>query len=217
MRLMIAILVLVSAAAVQAGDKKKVDPVRIPAIVDLSNKKCPISGEDVDGETHVDWNGIRVQVCCPGCDKKFRAKPEKYLPALGLTLVKTKKGKSVIDLNNAKCPAMGGPAKAAVFGDHGGVRIHYCCPGCDKGVRKDPAKAMAKLGYKYIPSVIDLRNAKCPVMGGKPDAEEPVSTTYDGISVRFCCPMCVAKCERDPAAFFKKLGVDPAKLKATLK
>ena len=100
-------------------------------------------------------------------------------------------------------------------GDLAGVRVHYCCPGCDKKVKKDPAAAYAKLGYGYIPSVVDLRNKSCPV-SGKP-AKDEVFADADGIRVHFCCPNCPPAFTRDPAATFAKLGVDPAQVKETTK
>ncbi len=206
--------VAVIAATAVAGEKK-VDPIRLPALVDLQNDVCPISGKKIEEAIPRDWGGIRIRLCCPACDKKFLRNPAKALGKLGLKTVKNDRGKPVVDLANAKCPIMGGKTKADVFGDHAGVRVHYCCPMCDKKVKKDPATAFAALGYKYIPSVVDLRNKRCPISGKEIDEE-----TYadrDGVRVRFCCANCVAKFEKDPAPTFKALGVDPAKVVATTK
>ena len=56
----------------------------------------------------------------------------------------------VIDLKNEKCPVMGGDAKADVYTDYKGLRIHFCCPGCDKTFLKSPAEYLAKLGITDI-------------------------------------------------------------------
>ena len=47
------------------------------------NKKCPISGEDVDpkGKT-VTYKGKTVGFCCDDCVEKFNKDPEKYLKDL---------------------------------------------------------------------------------------------------------------------------------------
>jgi len=206
--------VLIAAAAATA-DEKAVDPVRTPALVDLHNSKCPMSGEEVDGETHVDWNGVRVQLCCSDCVAGFRKDPAKALGKLGVKLAKNEKDKTVVDLANAKCPIMGKAAKPDVHGDVDGVRVHYCCPNCDKKAHKDPAKAFAALGFVYIPSVVDLRNTKCPISGDPADAETFVD--HEGIRVHFCCPDCVAAFKKDPAAAYAKLKVDPAKVKEATK
>lgn len=59
------------------------EPAAAPApkgtLVDLANAKCPVAGEDVDGSTWSEWNGLRVGFCCPDCTSKFTASPEKVL------------------------------------------------------------------------------------------------------------------------------------------
>jgi transposase-like protein len=201
---------VVLAAALVADEAKKVDPVRIPAIVELNNKTCPVQGDEIPGDDHVDWNGVRVRLCCPDCKPMFEKEPEVALGKLGLKVVKDG-DKVIIDLANATCPIMDKPAKPEVTGDHDGIRFHYCCEGCDKMVKKDPAAALKKLGYGYIPSVVDLCNPACP-MSGKA-VKEGVFADHDGIRVRFCCPDCPKAFEKDPAATFAKLGVDPKALK----
>ncbi|MHC4161909.1 MAG: hypothetical protein ACYTDU_00940 [Planctomycetota bacterium] len=213
MRYLLAILMLLPAAGLLAGPKR-VRPVRVPAVVDLLNLTCPIGGEEIDDDTTLDWGGIRVHFCCPGCEKKFKKNPAKALAKLGLK-VKGKKGKPVVDLANAKCPIMGGKTKESVFSVHGSVRVRHCCPGCGPKTAKDPEKAFAAIGYEYIPSVVDLRNKICPFSDETVDGE--TQTDHDGIRVHFCCARCVEMFEKDPAAGFKKLGVDPAKVKSKTK
>jgi YHS domain-containing protein len=214
MRASALLIVLAAALAAPADETKKIDPIRIPAIVDLNNKTCPVQGDEITGDDHVDWNGVRVRLCCPDCKPMFEKEPEAALEKLGLKVVKDG-DKTVIDLANATCPIMNKPAKPEVTGDVDGIRFHFCCEGCDKKVKKDPAAALKKLGYGYIPSVVDLRNAACP-MSGKA-VKEGVFADHDGIRVHFCCPNCPKAFEKDPAATFSKLGVDPAKLKESTK
>lgn len=46
----------------------------------IFNKYCPVRGEEVDPETPtVDYKGKKIGFCCPGCDKKFKIDPEKYM------------------------------------------------------------------------------------------------------------------------------------------
>jgi len=212
------VFVFVLGMTAWAGDgeapAKKVDPVRIPAVIDLGNGTCPIGGEDVDGESSLDWNGLRVHLCCPGCEKKFRKDPAAALAKLGLAV--EKQGDAfVVDLANPRCPIRGGDAKADVSTVFAGVRVHYCCPGCEKKLAADPVKAFRALGYTYVPSVVDLRNATCPV-SGKPAGEDD-HVDVDGVRVRLCCPGCAGRFEKDPAAGFTKLGVDPARVKEETK
>jgi hypothetical protein len=209
-----ALLLILGAALVAAADGKKMDPVRIPAIVDLNNAKCPVQGEDVDKESHFDWNGVRIQLCCPDCKPMIEKEPRAALEKLGLKVAKDADGKTVVDLGNATCPIMNKPVKPDVTGDLDGVRMRFCCAGCDKKLRKDPAAAYAKLGYGYIPAVIDLRNTTCPI-SGKPAGADFADA--DGIRVHLCGPDCAAEFQKDPKGTFAKMAVDPAKLKETVK
>ena len=41
------------------------------------NDRCPIQGEEIDPETPMrQWRGHSIGFCCPGCDKKWDAKPD---------------------------------------------------------------------------------------------------------------------------------------------
>jgi len=219
MRYLIPFVLLAVAAAVLAGeDERKVDPVRIPAIVDLANANCPVSGKPVADKTYVDASGVRVHFCCGKCAAKFKEKPAPILEKMGVKTVKTEGGAMVTDLANNHCPITGEAAQADVFTDREGVRVHYCCPGCEKKLAAEPVKAFKAIGYNYIPAVIDVRNGACPVSGEELEADaEPVTSDHDGIRVHFCCEKCVAKFQKEPAAVFQKLGVDPKKLKAETK
>ena len=213
MRYLFMFAVVVAATAV-AGEKT-VDPIRLPALVDLQNDVCPVSGKEIEEAITLDWGGVRVRLCRPGCEKKFLKKPAKALGKLGLETVKSGKRKLVVDLANANCPILGRKTKDDVFGDHAGVRVHYCCAMCDRKVKKDPAKAFEALGYEYIPSVVDLRNKRCPI-SGKESGEETYADR-DGVRVRLCSAECREQFEEDPAAVFETLGVDAAKIVATTK
>lgn len=43
---------------------------------------CPVMDAPIDPSVYVEYGGKRVYFCCPGCDKKFLADPERYLPEL---------------------------------------------------------------------------------------------------------------------------------------
>ena len=53
-------------------------------LVDLGNKSCPATGDEVDGETWSEWNGLRVGFCCAGCVEKFRKEPAAMLDRAGV-------------------------------------------------------------------------------------------------------------------------------------
>ena len=58
-------------AANTTGEKK-------PAVVDVGNKRCPVTGEEVDGKTFYEYNGKRYGFCCPMCIATFEKNPVKY-------------------------------------------------------------------------------------------------------------------------------------------
>jgi YHS domain-containing protein len=43
---------------------------------------CPIMGMAIDKKVFVEYKGKKVYFCCPGCEDKFNAEPEKYLAKL---------------------------------------------------------------------------------------------------------------------------------------
>ena len=43
---------------------------------------CPIMDQPVNKELFVEYEGKKVYFCCPGCEEKFAAAPEKYLTKL---------------------------------------------------------------------------------------------------------------------------------------
>jgi Cu(I)/Ag(I) efflux system membrane fusion protein len=48
----------------------------------VPQKTCPVMGNPIDKEIHVDYNGKRVYFCCAGCPATFEKDPEKYLKIL---------------------------------------------------------------------------------------------------------------------------------------
>ncbi len=43
---------------------------------------CPVMGKPIDKQYFVEYEGKKVYFCCPACDAKFKADPEKYLAKL---------------------------------------------------------------------------------------------------------------------------------------
>jgi len=48
-------------------------------VVPLGNTKCVVSGDHVEEEFYVDYQGKRIGLCCPSCKEWFLKNPEKYL------------------------------------------------------------------------------------------------------------------------------------------
>lgn len=47
--------------------------------------------------------------------------------------------------NQETCPVMGGKIVKDVYADHDGLRVYFCCKGCDATFKKDPEKYIKKL------------------------------------------------------------------------
>jgi hypothetical protein len=64
-------------------EQEKKEPAPAPAktglLVDLGNAHCPVMDGEVNGESFIEWNHLRVGFCCAGCDARFLANPEKLL------------------------------------------------------------------------------------------------------------------------------------------
>lgn len=102
---------------------------------------CPVMGGKIDKSLYADRAGKRVYFCCKGCLEPFGKDPAKYIAKLegqGITLAKAGKPQTV-------CPVMGGKIDKAVYTDHAGKRVYFCCEGCEAPFRKDPAKYLKKL------------------------------------------------------------------------
>jgi YHS domain-containing protein len=184
-------------------------PVKVPGVLDLQNRKDPVSGKNV-GEFFVDWKGIRVHFEDAKTTAAFRKEPVKFLGKLGLRWDKAIKG---LSLENGKCPVTGKKVDREHFADKNGLRVYACCAKCKAKLWSDPGKTAKALGYAWIPGVIDLKNTTCPITGDQVYEEAPIWVDLDGIRIRVCCDRCVKKAKEDPARAFRLAGVDPKKLK----
>ena len=65
------------AAAFAAGCKEK--PATTQPATEIAQKVCPVTGDKIDPNIHVDYNGRRVYFCCQMCVATFEKDPAKYL------------------------------------------------------------------------------------------------------------------------------------------
>ncbi|MCG3196516.1 MAG: hypothetical protein HUU16_13895 [Candidatus Omnitrophica bacterium] len=49
---------------------------------DLKNEACPMSGEKVDPSAKIEYNGMIIHFCCPGCADGFLEDPEAKMAKL---------------------------------------------------------------------------------------------------------------------------------------
>ena len=91
---------------------------------------CPVTKEPVDRKVSIERDGETVYLCCKGCVGKYERDPAKYATALANSYT-----------YQTTCPVMGeaiNPKVSTVLST--GETIYYCCKGCDKPLRKNPAK-----------------------------------------------------------------------------
>jgi YHS domain-containing protein len=48
----------------------------------VEQTKCPIMDSPINKALFVEYKGKKVYFCCPGCEDKFNAEPEKYVAKL---------------------------------------------------------------------------------------------------------------------------------------
>ena len=212
MRVLAAVAVL--AFGVHASD---IDPVAVPAVLDLLNKTDPVTKKKVAKGRMLDWHGIRVHFAGEKSAVEFKKTPKKYLALLKLRLVEVKPGTTVVSLENATCPVTGGKVDRKALVDRAGIRVYLSSAGAVKKFTAAPEKHLAKLGYRQVPRVIDLRNITCPVTGDTCYIEAGIWGEQDGIRVHFCCDDCIKEFKQNPKRVFQVLMVDPKKLKTTVR
>jgi P-type Cu+ transporter len=187
----VAIAALALTTACAGAQKKADDTAKAggPAADKLPDSAtCPVMKKDFKPTaktaktTH---KGKTYYFCCPGCDKKFAANPDKYLAA--------------------------GPAAAATPDAKKGC-AGDCADGCAdcKNPNKEATKeAKADNGVKMTTGAEMgdklAKKAKCVVSGREfePSATTPVAM-YQGKTHYFCCGGCAGKFAANPAKFAAK-------------
>ncbi|MBI4581178.1 MAG: YHS domain-containing protein [Planctomycetes bacterium] len=117
------------------AEKFKADPMKhMPAVYkqvypQRVQTECPVMGGEIDPDVSTLHNGERVYFCCKGCDKKFAASAEKYLPKL-----------AAVSIAQVHCPISGNAVDAAVFAEQDGKKVYFCCGGCIAKYKADPKK-----------------------------------------------------------------------------
>jgi len=100
---------------------------------------------DVNGEPIEYVHGTRlIRLCCKPCVAKVAENPAKYLAKVDAALIRTQAETYPLEtcvVTGKALDAMGGPV------DHlyGTRLVRFCCKGCIKPFRKEPAKYLAKI------------------------------------------------------------------------
>lgn len=106
---------------------------------------CPLTENPVDQKVFVEHDGGKVYFCCKGCIDRFQQDPGKYKAALANSYT-----------YQTKCPIMDEEIDPQAFTTAAnGMKIYYCCKGCDKKFLADPSKYAPKLvaqGFTVSPA-----------------------------------------------------------------
>lgn len=104
---------------------------------------CPVTGEKIDKNVHVDYQGQRVYFCCEKCPPEFRKDPEKHFAKFEQDGVKLENIQTTCPVSGEKLGEgdMGEPVTVA----YKGRNVKLCCNGCVKKFKAEPAKYLAML------------------------------------------------------------------------
>lgn len=115
---------------------------------------CPVSGKLIEGTDSFTFQGARIRACCPACEAKFTAEPEKYLKAMA-------ERKEIVVQEHAVCLVHPEEKikEKTWFTTVGPIRYHFATRECMLAFFREPAK--------YVPA---LRN----VLPGRGKEQQPV-------------------------------------------
>ena len=165
---------------------------------------CPISGKEIEGAEDakdIVHEGRLVRLCCGMCKKGFAKDPAKYIAMVDAAVVKAQLATYPLEtcpISGEKLGGMGEPIDYV----YGTRLVRFCCKGCPKDFKKDPAKTMAVVDAALIKAQLAAYPLDtCPVSGEELGGEmgEPIDYLYGTRLVRFCCKSCVKKFKREPA------------------
>jgi YHS domain-containing protein len=134
-------------------------------------------------------------------------KQEAKAPEVKAPETKAPEKETVKELKNqTNCPVMGGKIDSTSYADIQGQRVYFCCPMCEKGLRKDPDKYFKKAAEEGV--LFENVQTFCPVSGEKLENKD-VYIDYEGRRVYLCCKGCTKAFEKDPSKFLAKLDEEP--------
>jgi YHS domain-containing protein len=150
---------------------------------------CPMMGSEIHADSPaVDYNGVRYQFCCAGCDSKFMANPTEALKAemlkdkmVGVGLFDPVSGKRITE------------KKAKGSSDFAGVRFYF---------ESEANKATFDAEPKKYGTAPKNEVMVCPVMGKKVTyATADSYVDYNGVRYYACCGGCSPMLKQDASKF----------------
>ncbi|MHC4414982.1 MAG: hypothetical protein ACYS0G_06845 [Planctomycetota bacterium] len=181
------------------------EPVGDPYPLDT----CPVSGKQLGsmGPPIVMMHeGREVRLCCKGCIRGFEKGAADYLEKIDRAII----AQQLPYYPMTTCPvskeplgAMGEPVNYV----HNNRLVRFCCKGCLRGFRKDPAPVLAVLDEAVIAQQKEgYPLSTCMISGQKLGSMgEPIDYVFANRLVRFCCAGCAGAFNKGPAAHLAKL------------
>jgi YHS domain-containing protein len=180
---------------------------------------CPVSDEPVaEGDSAVIrvFDGREVRFCCEMCVAKFEADKAKYWAKIDAQVIEQQRPLYPL----TQCVVV--PDDALIVDEvdmgvnyvYGNRLARFCCKGCIKGFKKEPATFLAAIDAAIIEAQVkDYPLETCLVSGHKLDAMgKPYDVVVGGRLIRLCCADCLPKLRESPAHYIAM--VDQARAKA---
>ena len=182
---------LLAAGSATAQDNAPAAAAAPAAKVFQDQTACPVSGEPIDEETFVDYEGHRVYFCCENCSEKFAAFPDAWLYKMYKAGVQPENTQTTCVVSGMELENRDNFVQVL------NKRIYTCCGKCAKKVSAEPAVYLDKMEGRTAQKA-------CPVMGGPVDKE--VSSVVQGQKVYYCCAKCSDKMAGEPDKYFGRLA-----------
>ncbi|MGH9829467.1 MAG: YHS domain-containing protein [Blastocatellia bacterium] len=96
----------------------------------VTNKRCPVTGDGVNPNLRIEYQGQYVYFCCDGCPEQFKSDPAKYIAKMST------EDREAIKANE-KCPVTGDAVNKDLWLESEGRKVYFCCPNCVAEFKKD--------------------------------------------------------------------------------
>ena len=179
---------------------------------------CPVSGNDLpEGEDAVIRviDGREVRFCCEMCVIKFEGAKDKYWSKIDAEIIAQQLPlypltQCVVEPDDSLFADDEDMGVNVVYGNR---LARFCCKGCIKDFKKEPAKYLTMIDAAAIEQQRKDYPLTTCVVGGDELGKmgEPVDVIVGGRLIRLCCDRCEAKLRASPAHYIAM--VDQARAK----
>lgn len=172
---------------------------------------CAVSGEKLDsmGDAIVyDHEGREVRFCCKGCIGAFKKNPDEYLAKANQQIIKQQlkyyplETCVVMDGEVLGSDDMGEPVNLV----YKNRLVRFCCKGCVRKFKTDPAAYIAKIDAAVIKKQIaDYPMDNCVVAPDYKLGDDAVNYVFANRLVRLGGKECIKQFNKNPLAYLAKI------------